>query len=317
MISKSPRKRRLERGLQSTIFVFLILVLAQISLVSAMEWDNKLTYLNNDLKVEFTNLFGLGSKIGEAELKSHKSVNEIKRVGQGNQVVMYYDFNFADTYEDGLGKVYFIDMKTGKEIQKDYNFVYWGDVTVNDYELVCDENLKSKGEMIYCEEVLAGSHKEKKWLQYDSTTIPKGDIRIGLQVYVDKNEYVDGQWTLVGKKIEKHAKWITDLNTDLVAYYSLNGTAGDVIDVHNGNDGTNQGATRGVAGKLNNSFSFDGSDYVDIGDTANFTDAPFTINMWVYPDSTIDYYDGFIGGGSGAGSGCWAWYMDDEGDLVF
>ena len=34
------------------------------------------------------------------ELKSHKSVEEIINVGLGEQVTMYYDFDFKDLYED-------------------------------------------------------------------------------------------------------------------------------------------------------------------------------------------------------------------------
>jgi len=42
----------------------------------------------------------------------------------------------------------------------------------------------------------------------------------------------------------------------LVAHYALDRSSGDVKDYIGGNDGTNNGATRGVTGKINNSFSF-------------------------------------------------------------
>ncbi|KKL28472.1 hypothetical protein LCGC14_2374820 [marine sediment metagenome] len=87
-----------------------VLVLFLIGTVSAFEIDNKLTYSNEDLKVTFENLWGLpliGSELGTAELKSHPSVNYVKRVGAGNQVTMWYDFDFVDLYENGLGDVEF------------------------------------------------------------------------------------------------------------------------------------------------------------------------------------------------------------------
>lgn len=108
--------------------------------VSAFEIDNRLTYSNNDLKVDFDNTF-LGlfeiSHIGTAELKSHKSVDEILKFGYGKEeVVMYYDFNFLELYGNGLGEVFFTDMRTGEEINKNYSFVYWGDKERNVYGTV-------------------------------------------------------------------------------------------------------------------------------------------------------------------------------------
>jgi len=69
----------------------------------------------------------------------------------------------------------------------------------------------------------------------------------------------------------------------LVSYYKLDETSGDVVDSHGDNNGTNYGATRGVAGKINNAFSFDGDDYVEVPNDAslNFGSGNFTISIWV------------------------------------
>ena len=105
------------------MFCMIILV----GTVSAFDFDNSLRYEKQDMKVTFENVWGLpffGSDLGTAELKSHSSVNEIKKVGAGNQVVMWYDFDFKNKYKDGLGIVYFTNKKNGEIIDRDFEYVY-------------------------------------------------------------------------------------------------------------------------------------------------------------------------------------------------
>jgi len=75
-------------------------------------------------------------------------------------------------------------------------------------------------------------------------------------------------------------------STDLVSYYKLDETTGDVVDSHGTNNGTNYGATRGVTGKINNAFSFDGTnDYIEIADTSDLRLlSGGTYNGWLYSD---------------------------------
>lgn len=73
------------------------------------------------------------------------------------------------------------------------------------------------------------------------------------------------------------------LTDGLVAYYKLDGTSGVVIDETGNNNGVNNGATRGVAGRIGNAFEFDGENsYVD---TIPQTDIPveMSVSMWIYP----------------------------------
>ena len=217
-----------------------VLVLFLIGTVSAFEIDNKLTYSNEDLKVTFENLWGLpliGSELGTAELKSHPSVNYVKRVGAGNQVTMWYDFDFVDLYENGFGEVIFTDQRTGEIIERDYSFVYWGDKERDVFRQ--GECSFSINETKTCENIFLGKEIYKTWLPYNSKDIPKGSIRIGIKVNVKINDYVDGVWVVVGKGISKHAEWTADLNVDLVSYWMLDEVSGtlalDSIDgVYNG-----------------------------------------------------------------------------------
>ena len=190
------------------IILLMILVLLITPLVSAADWDNILDYSNDDLKVTLRNsilwIFPT-SEIGTAELKSHSSVNEIRKVGLGNQIVMWYDFNFVELYLNGLGEIEFTDMRTGKEIERDYSFVYWGETERDVYGL--GNCFLSINGTQTCESIVVGKETYETWLPYNSKDIPKGNIRIGLMAYVEINDKVDGVWTIVGRKIDRHAVW--------------------------------------------------------------------------------------------------------------
>lgn len=91
------------------------------------------------------------------------------------------------------------------------------------------------------------------------------------------------------------AGWTEDLEVDLVSYYKLDETSGDVIDSHGSNDGTNNGATRGVTGKINNAYDFDGTnDYVIIDTAFGIKDTDKTISMWINLDR-LNEIQNFLG----------------------
>jgi len=75
----------------------------------------------------------------------------------------------------------------------------------------------------------------------------------------------------------------------LVGHWKLNETSGAVIDSSGlGNNGTNYGATTGVAGKFNKAYSFDGAnDYVSVP-YGDFVNESFSWSGWIKID-TNDY----------------------------
>ena len=148
----------------------MVFLLGSVS--ASWNFDNKLFYSEKGLKVNFKNSFGLGKDLGTAELKSHKSVTEVKKVGLGNQVPMFYDFDFNELQKNGLGKVTFTDMRTGEEVEREYKFIYWGDVEVDDYENKII-GYSNNGTAIY-ESVKVGSHFEKDWIDYNLGIHKKG-----------------------------------------------------------------------------------------------------------------------------------------------
>ena len=267
--------------------LFVLTIICMILLVgsvSAFEFDNKLTYSNEDLKVELTNWFGLGVDYGTAELKSHSSVDQVLQFGYGKEeVVMYYDYDFLELYEDGLGIVYLTDERTGKEIQKDYFFVYWTNETYekNIYEEQC---LKSINGTNVCENVFIRKENaiREVWKPYNSRDIPKGKIRIGLKTYVEKGDYIDAVWTIGGKKVERHATWEGGLFTDMYLYFRFEEASGNVIDSRSSLN-TTTGATQGVTGKVGNATSHNN----DIGTGTN-SYKPYvasinaaSVNFWI------------------------------------
>jgi len=77
--------------------------------------------------------------------------------------------------------------------------------------------------------------------------------------------------------------------SDLEGIYFLEKTTGDVIDSSGNVNGTNEGADRGVTGKIGNAFDFesgDTTDMVNFGDEFEFdrTDA-FSISLWAKRES--------------------------------
>lgn len=72
----------------------------------------------------------------------------------------------------------------------------------------------------------------------------------------------------------------------VVSYYKFEGISGNVVDSAGDNNGTNIGATRGVEGKINNSFSYDGiNDFVN--ETWLITPGDdFSISAWFNANST-------------------------------
>jgi len=95
-----------------------------------------------------------------------------------------------------------------------------------------------------------------------------------------------------------------DWSEGLPAYYKLDETSGDVVDATgNGNNGTNYGATRGVTGKINNAFDFNGTDYVDFGDISWIDSTKdLTISIWINLSEIKTSSEYILGktGGSGA-----------------
>jgi len=282
--------------------IFILMIIGMFLILPVVSAD-KLTYSNglngnSDLKVTLsdTTLFGLirTGNLGTLELKSHKTINEIKKVGVGNQVTMYYDFNFLELYENGLGNVEFTDMRTGKLINREYKYVYWGDesyeVPIYSHKLVETKN----GTINQSTQIGTETKTRKVWLDYNSKDIPKGKIRIGIMVNNKQGDFIDGVWEIGDKKVNKHARWTANLNTGLDWYYKLDENTGtDVEDSVTGNYNTTfTGSADWTSGIINSAGEFSAiGEYIN--NTYTFGES-FSFSAWVYyPSGSLEVWPVF------------------------
>lgn len=276
------------------LFIFVMILL--VGVTSALEFDNRLTYSKEDLKVEFRNSF-LGiptSRIGTAEIKSHTNVNDVITVPQGRNIpVMYYDFNFSEEYEGGLGEIIFTNKDKNEEEEKDYYFakaIYrW---QMSGRWINCKDELNAMG----CEYFETGLYKNfMGWERLENNSIPEGEVRIALMTDVKSGDYFDGVWTIVGKKVSKHAQWTErSLIVDIFAGYPLNQSSGtNVIDIFGVNNGTlfNMEDADWVPGLNNFSLNFDGGD--EFGNLTNLTgwksQDEITVSFWLNTTNETDF----------------------------
>lgn len=221
------------------LMLFMFVMVLMFSFASAAEFDNSLRYEKEDMKVTIENIWGLpffGSDLGTIELKSHKSVSHVLEVGFGKEeVVMYYDFTNWDYYENGLGNVSFIDIRTGETIKKDYYFVEWTSELVD--RDVYEKSIKGytlNGTAIYQDKIIKTIQEEVfSWQRLESKDIPNRNTRIGLKTYVGEKDIIDAVWTVAGKEIEKHATWTANLNVDILNFWKLNESSGTLSDALN------------------------------------------------------------------------------------
>lgn len=274
------------------LFSFVMILL--VGMVSAVnvEFNDRLVYSKNDLKVSLENWWGLGKTIGTAELSSHSSVSEIRNVIRGkNREVMYYDFNFSEEYIGGLGDVEFINSVTGEEINKDYYFAkaIYKDVII--YNQVCEDIINKQGENERVCKGIPTEQTEKKfshWERLSSNDIPSGNVRIALITDVNLNDRIDGIWTIAGKKISRHAEWTESLNRGIVAYYAFNETNGTITLNNSVNNSVRNGTlfnttlsqpNNWVTGLLGNAYSFSTNQYFNLTYIPSSTNG--TISLWV------------------------------------
>lgn len=146
-----------------------------------------------------------------------------------------------------------------------------------------------------CELVEDGTYLKEEWKPLNqwlnTNNFIVGETQtIGVFVDTEQGDYGDWIPTLMGFEIDEWATWTASLEVDLISYYKLDESSGSVIDSLGTNNGTNNGATPDITGKINKSYSFDGTnDYVDLNTEMINENESWSVNLWAKPTIIGDY----------------------------
>lgn len=91
------------------------------------------------------------------------------------------------------------------------------------------------------------------------------------------------------------------LTTSMVSYYEFDEASGNLIDQHGSNDGTVTGPTYGVAGVINDAYSFTTNDFVNTGYTPT-ANSDVSYACWVKYDGTLSVYAAVMSNHNSGGS---------------
>lgn len=276
---------KMKKTFVMTLLMTFVMTLFLVGTASALDFDNVLIYEEDDMKVKFVNAFGLGEELGTIELKSHKTVDEVRRVGYGKEeVVIYYDPEGWELNKHEYGTPEFTNMETGEIEEKDYYFVEWKEVEfdIPDYKTNCNSEFIN-GTGSDCLTYASGSHKDKRfeWVRKEDKKV--SNLRTGVKVFVEEGDYYDIKLVVAGKKVKKHAVWDTGITP--IAYYTFNETTGSLLSnwVNDSFDWNlnNMENADWSAGKLNNGLFFGGTDEFGTMQSGNLTiEEEGTINVW-------------------------------------
>lgn len=106
------------------------------------------------------------------------------------------------------------------------------------------------------------------------------------------------------------------MTDNLISYYNFEEAAGDLIDQHGTNDGTNDGADYQATGIINYGWDFeaDNTDFVDLGNSFTFTDK-ITVSAWINPESGATNMD--IASKYDGGADDWVLYTTTTDLIIF
>jgi len=297
------------------IFVFFLMITSAVVLLfsgraSGFDFDNSVDYSNGDKTITITNLFGLGSTIGKADLTTPLNGHKVL-VGE-NRIVMTYDFYEFDNYKNGLGEVIFIDMNTRKQIDKSYHFeeITYEYYTAPNWETTC--KLEKNGTET-CTSYINHYETIPRMIRtpYNSKVLDKS-ITLALVTNVNEGESIDGKWKIAGKYADRHAIWNATKDEDLIHYYKFDDVTGsdtnatDELNLQNNNFTVILG-NFSSAGAINRMLNYSETGYMNGSSQFNAEitgNHNRTINFWSYTQASTADTSGIFGwGGTGAKQG--------------
>lgn len=260
--------------------------------VYAWEWDNVKSVDSTTNTITIRNSF-LGIPTSEvATVKLDTPINVYVMPGE-NRLVAQFTINNKGQYDAAFKKMEFYDVKQNlKEINRDFTYKYKIIIGTKDQpiiEAVCDKGTMDKNGFITknCANKITGYEKvnvyDWKTIEQEKlSSLPQGEITIGVFTNVYSKDSVEWIPTLFGIKINEWASWTDSLNTDLIFYYKLNETSGDVKDSSSSNDGKIQGSiTQGESGKIGESVLFTSGTHGRINTTISLDGfSSVTMSFW-------------------------------------
>ncbi len=246
-----------------TFFLFLIVNLMLISMVSALNFDNNKDYDSDKREVTITNAFGFGEELFRANLLTPHNVEVIDGGNGIFQRVGEFKITNMDKkdFKNAFGKVKTVNNFNGKETNKEVVYKYRSDAGQYSYpiqETICPNGYKNSDE---CQTIEVDRRYVNRydWVEFDKfQDLPEGEVIIGVYVDVIKGEY--GEWipTFYGKEVEEWATWTANFDDDLLAYWKFDETSGsNVLDSVNGTyNGSNTNAGLGISGLIGKAYNF-------------------------------------------------------------
>ncbi len=304
------------------IFLIMFCIVLLVGTVSALD----ITYVKNyDEVTQIVTIKSfplIGRDISTIQLKT----NLIETLPVGYQKVAEFEIDlFDDTYTDAFEEMVFINNLDGKVIERQFDYKYFTTETIV-YD--CIDN-KTEDCKVYEE-------YKQVWKDFDTKTLLKGKVTIGIFTEVYMGDNVEWIPTLFGKKINEWATFIQSSGTKTyidiggvnytVETFTSNGyfnTTGDNLNVSvlviagggggGGYTSTGRAGAGGAGGyQYENSFNVVAGDYnvfIGAGGSAGSADAGGLGSNSSF--STIIAIGGGYGntgtngGDGGSGGGCW------------
>ena len=180
------------------------------------------------------------TKISKIQLNTPLIYNVIR--GKDRLVAEFTIESFED-YADAFNEMDFYNVNDGmKKFDRDFSYKYktYYDVTVPDYETVCNEKIVANGTEKYdCVQNQIGSHIEQKskWNDFNKKAkLPKGTITIGIFTDVYAGDYVEWIPTLFGIEISEWATWQDSWSVGLFGHFNCSSNLNSISSHYNLND---------------------------------------------------------------------------------
>lgn len=283
------------RGAYYKSFFIVLILFLSISLISAFEFDNIKVYDYEKKEVTIINALGFGSELAKVKLNTPLVYNVFDRGVGIEQLVAEFEINnLAGEYSNTFKQMEFYDEnRNSQKINREFVYKYkvlTGTKAVNDYKTFCKNVIEEGKEIEKCSGEIVGTHQEDvfEWVNLEDVKknkLPKGNITIGIFTDVINGERVEWIPTLFGARINEWAYWTSDLNNEIVAYWTFNETSGNIIDQVGSYDGiAGGGNSYQQKGIINGSVGFDATaaEAIEItgGNIGACIDNNCTISLW-------------------------------------